>query len=265
MSATGSPPARAGTAWYVYGVVPTGTPPAPLEGAPALGGGPVRIVGEGALGAVVSEVPLADFDDEPLAANLHDPVWLEAGVRRHDAVLAALVRAGAVVPFRFGTIYRSEAQVRAMLAEHPGLADALEAVRGRIELGVKGFARDPAAQEASDAEGAASPGRRYLEQKQQARRAAEEREALLARAADESHARLGAVADEARVNPLQPRDASGGEGEMFLNGAYLVATAREQAFRQTVDALGTELGSPGLLAFELTGPWPPYNFVEVER
>ena len=169
------------------------------------------------------------------------------------------------MPFRFGTIYRSEAQVRAMLAGHPGLTDALEAVRGRIELGVKGFARDPAAHEASDAEGAASPGRRYLEQKQQARRAAEEREALLARAADESHARLGAVADEARVNPLQPRDASGGEGEMFLNGAYLVATAREQAFRQTVDALGTELGSPGLLAFELTGPWPPYNFVEVER
>jgi hypothetical protein len=263
VSATGSPPARAGTAWYVYGVVPTGTPPAPLEGAPGLGGGPVKIVGEGGLGAVVSEVPLAEFDDEPLAANLHDPVWLEAGVRRHDAVLAAVVRAGAVVPFRFGTIYRSEDQVLAMLAEHPGLTAALEAVRGRIELGVKGFAREPEAQPASEAEGSSPSGRRYLEQKQQARRAAEERESLLGRAADDSHARLAVVADEARANPLQPREASGGEGEMFLNGAYLVSTARQEAFRQTVDALGAELASSGLM-FELTGPWPPYNFVEVE-
>jgi hypothetical protein len=262
VSATGSPPARAGTAWYVYGVIRADAPAAPLTGTPGLGGGSVRLVADGALAAIVSEVPLADFDDEPLAANLHDPAWLEAGVRRHDAVLAAAVRETAVVPFRFGTIYRGEEHVRAMLAEHPGLADALEALRGRIELGVKGIARNPPVPTTDD-ESDAPAGRRYLEQKQRERRAAEEREATLARAADESHGRLSAVAEDARANPLQPPEASGSEGTMFLNGAYLVRVAGEGEFREAVESLRGELGPEGI-SFELTGPWPPYNFVEVE-
>src|ERR671927_1333643 len=121
----------AGTAWYVYGVVPADTPAELLAGVQGVTE-TIGIVSDGQLGAIVSEVPLAQFDDEPLAANLHDPAWLELHVRRHDSVLATVARAVPVVPFRFGTIYRSERQVREMLGEHPGLRDALETVRGRI-------------------------------------------------------------------------------------------------------------------------------------
>jgi hypothetical protein len=265
VSTTGRPPGRAatGTAWYVYGVVPAETPLSLFGGVRGIGD-VVRVVTDGRLGAVVSEVPLAQFDDDSLAANLHDPVWLEANVRRHDAVLGALVRDVPVVPFRFGTIYRSEDHVRAMLVEHAGLTDVLETLRGRIELGVKGFVAPPseAPTETGD-EGEGSAGRRYLEQKQQARRAAEEREALLARTADEAHARLAEVAEAARANPVQPREVSDGDREMFLNAAYLVRIDGEERFRRTLAALESELGAAGI-TFELTGPWPPYNFVEVD-
>ena len=266
MNATGRSPDRAadGTAWYVYGVVPADTPATVVERLQGVRDTRTGLVAEAGLGALVSEVPLAEFDDEPLASNLRDPAWLESGVRAHDSVLAAVARDAPVVPFRFGTIYRSEEQVRTMLAEHARLAEVLETLRGRIELGVKGFFADgddgPAA--AGD-EPEASPGRRYLEQKQRDRRAAEEREALLARAADESHARLAAVADAARANPLQPPEASGRDAAMFLNGAYLVAAAKEQDFRRAIASLQAELGASGIV-FELTGPWPPYNFVEVD-
>jgi hypothetical protein len=50
---------------------------------------------------------------------------------------------------------------------------------------------------------------------------------------------------------------------MFLNGAYLVRVAGEGEFREAVESLRGELGPEGI-SFELTGPWPPYNFVEVE-
>jgi hypothetical protein len=266
VSATGGPAGRAvtATAWYVYGVVPAEIDATVVDGLRGVGGGRVSIVAGGNLGALAGEVPLAEFDDEPLAANLRDSAWLEAGVRAHDAVLAAVVGEVPVVPFRFGTIYRAKDQVQSMLAEHPGLGDALEAVRGRVELGVKGFfvgADDdlPATGEAA----AASPGRRYLEQKQQARRAAEAREALLARAADESHARLAAVSADARANALQPAAASERAAAMFLNGAYLVEASNEAEFRRTLRSLEDELAPAGI-AFELTGPWPPYNFVEVD-
>lgn len=225
-----------------------------------VGPGAVEVVRERDLGALVSEVPLSEFDDEPLAENLHDPAWLEAGARGHDAVLSAAVGTGSVVPFRFGTIYRSEDQVRAMLAQNPHLPAALESVRGRIELGVKGFVADtrPADDGAEDEEG--SPGRRYLERKQEARRSAEALEALTARAADTTHERLAGLADAARANPLQPAELSPPGAVMFLNAAYLVGASEEQAFRTAVTELESELG----VSFEVTGPWPAYNFVEVE-
>jgi hypothetical protein len=224
---------------------------------------PVRVVAEGKLGALVSEVPLAEFGDEPLAVNLHDPEWLEAGARGHDAVLAAAVQETSVVPFRFGTIYRSEEQVRALLVGHAGLVAALDSIAGRIEIGVKGFVREDAASEEHEPHADVSAGRRYLEEKQRARRAAEEREALAARAADESHRRLASFADDARANPLQPAEVLPPRATMFLNGAYLVRAEHLGAFRDAVASLEQELGASGV-SFELTGPWPPYNFVEVD-
>jgi hypothetical protein len=265
VNSPGTMPGRTdtGTAWYVYGVVPADTPTELLTGVQGVAE-TIEIVSDEQLGAIVSEVPLAQFDDEPLAANLHDPAWLEFHVRRHDSVLAAVVRRVPVVPFRFGTIYRSQRHVRAMLGEHSSLSETLETVRGRVELGVKGFAATRTEEPAAERGGAGtSPGRRYLEQKQRARREAEEREALLARAAEESHARLVQIAEAARANPLQPPEASDGEATMFLNGAYLVRIEQEDSFRGAVASLEADLGESGI-SFEVTGPWPPYNFVEVE-
>jgi hypothetical protein len=264
MSGAGRPAHRAdvGTAWYVYGIVSTANASAVGGGARGVSGAPVRVVVEGDLAAIVSEVPLREFDDEPLAANLHDPAWLSAGARDHDAVLSAVAQETSVVPFRFGTIYRSEEQVRAMLAEHVGLAATLDSIRGRIEVGVKGFVRRAEPPEEA-AGGDNSPGRRYLEEKQRARRAAEERETLVARVADESHARLAAIAEEARANPLQPAEAAPRDSTMFLNGAYLVRLEDADAFREAVASLERELRESGV-GYDLTGPWPPYNFVDVD-
>jgi gas vesicle protein GvpL/GvpF len=252
--------AAAGRGWYVYGIVPAAEAPDNLfDGVAGVGGGSVTLIADGRLAAIATDVPLEEFGEEAIAENLRDPTWLERGVRGHDAVLEAALRAVTVVPFRFGTIYRGEDEVRAMLSQNERLNDALDRVRGRVELGVKAFLA-PAAPPAGEA-GTASSGRRYLEEKQRARRDAEEREALRARWADESHARLAAVADGATANPLQPREVSGRDDEMFLNGAYLIRLEREQDFRAALAQLEAELGPSGA-RFELTGPWPPYNFVE---
>jgi hypothetical protein len=257
------PPGRAasGTGWYVYGVVPLAeADESVFDGLDGVGGDSVVLVGAGGLAAVVSHVPLSEFGAEPIVDNLRDPAWLERHVRAHESVLRTALRATPVVPFRFGTIYRSEEHVREMLSAGERLTEALERVRGRLEFGVKGFlAPAPAAPEADEDE--SSAGRRYLEEKQRARRLAEEREATMAGLANASHERLAVVAEDARANPLQPREVSGIDLEMFLNGAYLVAGGREDEFRAALEALGTELGPTGAV-YELTGPWPPYNFVE---
>ena len=263
MSAPRGLPGRTqtGDGWYVYGVIGAETAPDRLFAGVDGVAGAVVLVQEGRLAAIASPVPLAEFGEEELTENLRDPAWLEQRVRAHESVLEAALETDGLVPFRFGTIYRDEDRVREMLVqEAEPLAASLDRVRGKVELGVKGFFAPAAARPEAEAEGELSAGRRYLEGKQQARRLAEEQETLRGSLAQTAHDRLAAVAEAAVANPLQSQEVSGREADMFLNGAYLVAGARADEFRGEVSALGAEHGPTGA-TFELTGPWPPFNFV----
>jgi hypothetical protein len=159
-----------GTGWYVYGVVPAAEAhDGLLEGVSGLAGDAVGLVAAGPVAAIATRVPLDEFGEDAIATNLRDPAWLEGRVRAHENVLAAALAALPVIPFRFGTIYRSEEHVREMLGENERFVDAIERVRGRVELGVKGFVATAAPAAETEAPGA-SAGRRYLEEKQRARR-----------------------------------------------------------------------------------------------
>jgi Gas vesicle synthesis protein GvpL/GvpF len=105
-------------------------------------------------------------------------------------------------------------------------------------------------------------GRAYFERRSRQRRSHEEAQRLGAQAATEVHERLRHEAAAATVLRPQSRELSGREGEMVLNGAYLVDRARVERFRAVAEELG-ERQRPLGLALEVTGPWPPYNFVEL--
>ncbi|HZT92506.1 MAG TPA: GvpL/GvpF family gas vesicle protein [Gaiellaceae bacterium] len=231
------------TGWYVYGVVESA---APVE---------VEAVVEGPLAALVDRVPLSEFGEGVLEQRLNDRAWLEVHAQAHQDVLQAAASAAAVVPFRFGTIYRDAADVRAMLRDRRDeLVAALERVRGRVELGVKAWASAPEpAREARPAS-----GRAYLEQRLGAQERDRRSMQLLADAARDAHERLRARAEGAVANRPQPRELTGRDETMILNGAYLVAD--EVPLREEVARLGDEYRGLGV-EFEVTGPWPPYNFV----
>jgi hypothetical protein len=266
VSSPATPPAaESGSGWYVYGVVPAAEEPGnPLAGARGVHpSGDVVLLADAELAAIASDVPLAEFGETAIAENLHDAAWLEEKVRAHEAVLEAALERVPVVPFRFGTIYRSSEQVQRMLRENPELGEALERLRGTVELGVKAFL-DPEAfdrrhgddSDAVEEEG----GRAYLLRRQREQQLAEARSSLTATWAQESHERRAAAAVDARANPLQRPEVSGRGGEMILNGAYLVRVGREDAFRRAVAELQGRHEADGV-RYELTGPWPAYNFV----
>lgn len=245
--------APAAQAWYVYGVVDA-TTAAPVDD--------VRLVEHGALAAVVGQVPLADFAEDVLAERLNDRVWLEAHVRTHEDVLMRLAERATVVPFRFGVIYRELDDVTAMLRQRRDeLAAALAHVRGRVELGVKAWA-DRARVEAAlgDAPAGGSGGRAYLERRRTEEERAQRATALMTEIAQGAHERLLAAAVEGVANRPQPRELTGREETMILNGAYLVedgGTTLSELLRTLQDEY-----APSGVDFELTGPWPPHNFVE---
>jgi hypothetical protein len=250
-------------ALYVYGVVPNDTPHELFAGVAGVAGdAEVRLIDADGLAAVASAVPLAEFDNEALEANLKDGAWLEQKVQAHNRVLAAAVGRATVLPFRFGAIYRSAEHLRESLAERPELRERLARLNGMQELGVKAVLDADALrarlEQTRGVEPGAPGGRAYMLRKQIAREIDAEVRDFAARAAESSHERLAAVAADARANPAQPLD---GAGEMILNGAYLVEAGREPAFGGAIEELQEQFGNDGV-AYELTGPWPPYNFAE---
>jgi hypothetical protein len=258
---------ESGSGWYVYGVVPAAQASQDwfADARGVHGPGAVVLVDDGELSAIASNVPLAEFGEAALDANIHDEAWLEEKVRAHDAVLEAALNRAPLVPFRFGTIYRSDEHVRAMLREHSYLTGTLERLRGTVELGVKAFLdREEFERRHGGEPGEASEGgRAYLLRKQQDRKLAEAQSSFAAACAQESHEQLCGAAEDGRANPLHPLEASGWAGEMLLNGAYLVRQEREEAFRGTLAGLQSRFGDDAV-RYELTGPWPPYNFVDAE-
>jgi hypothetical protein len=252
--------------YYVYGVVESEADlPEDLAG---IDGRHVPFpVREGQLTAIASHVDLSEFGEESLRENLEDVRWLEEKARAHEGVLDAVLARSTVVPMRLCTIYTGEEQVREMLrGERAVFTESLRYLGGRAEVGVKAIARPGALEEAAlrrSEAGAELPGAsggvQYLHRKRMEGRAREEAAEIGDELAHSIHRPLADMAVEALLNPLQRPEVSGHEGDMILNGVYLVEHEDLARFRETVEALGERFGEQGLTV-QLTGPWPPYNF-----
>jgi Gas vesicle synthesis protein GvpL/GvpF len=232
-----------------------------------VGGARVKLVHGAGLRAAISVVPEHEFGDEVLKEQLNDLAWLERTAREHEAVVGALLEVGPMVPMRLCTIFVNEARVGGMLnheAEH--LRAALERVRDAEELGVKVLALPEAALPAADdgPKAEATEGAAYLLRQRRRRDTVDDRRADAGRWATEIHEALCDLARDARVNAPTSRELGRYEGDMILNGAYLVSTSAVSEFRARARRLGDDHQRHGL-RLELTGPWPPYNFTAETR
>jgi hypothetical protein len=247
------------TALYVYGVV-SGDTELELSCA-GVGSGDVRVLREGDLAAVVGDVTLDEFDQEPLRTNLENPDWLAETARAHEGVLERALGTTTVIPFRIASLYGDEDNLREFLrANRDSLLESLTRLDGKVELGVKAFF-DRTAAVSRDAAGAES-GSDYLRRRQEEQLAGRDADAFVIDCARTSHAHLAEAALDARSNRPQAPELSGRAERMLLNGAYLVErgdTQLEAALRELEQGFGTQG-----VTYELTGPWPPYNFVPQE-
>jgi len=133
-------------------------------------------------------------------------------------------------------------------------------LRGKAEWGVKVFRVPVATTSAGEEDSAPQTGTGYLERQRQARQERERAGAALISRCEAIHAELAALSARALVLAPQRPEVSGHRGEMLLNGAYLVASERVEAFQAAAERLGGEPASDEL-EVRLTGPWPAYNFV----
>ena len=255
-----------GDGLWAYCITRASDPPR-IDG---VNGSTVERVESDGLAVLVSRVPLSEFGEDALRRNLNDLDWLERVARDHEAVLERALADGTIVPLRICTIFTDEEGAAAMLTERrPALDTALDVLDGREEWGVK-LTVDRGALEAAARERAPgdldqqlegqSAGGAYMLRRRQERQLREAADRLAGGLAEDVHARLQDWATDAVVNSPQNPELSGHEGDMLLNAAYLVEGAKVERLHELVEELRErhrELGA----RIELTGPWPPYNFV----
>lgn len=254
-----------GWAWWAYCVVRATQADELAAGLSGVEPGtPVEAVAEGELAVLVSRVPLAEYGDDRLREHLEDLAWLERTARAHEAVQQAVLALQALVPLRLCTLFRESDRIRRALRENAEVFSRnLAGLDGVKEWGMKVFFYPGAvsgAVELVGTEAAEDSGTAYLAGRQQERDRVAQAHAMSQRCIEDVRQAVRGLAIDERINPAQRPEAHGRDAEMILNGAYLVTDVHVDELKDTVSELQARWADHGLIV-ELTGPWPPYNFV----
>jgi hypothetical protein len=240
---------------YVYGVIESHGQQGSF-GHSNLGGGSEEVytVHHGDLAAVVSRAPVFIFD--PTRDN----------VLAHEHVVEAVMKNHTIIPMSFGTVFRTDDDVRAVLKSiYPSLKEVLGQMAGKLEFGLKvTWDRDRIMEELQHEHHEIHRFheeliRKHLQSTYFARM-------HLGRMIDKALADLATnyvreIYDGLRSVSLASRDSKPIGDKMIMNAAFLVLKARESDFDAAVERMARKFDNR--LIFKSTGPWPPYNFVNI--
>lgn len=229
---------------------------------------PVTVLGDNEDGVVtvIGEVDPADFSD----SNLQTLSWLGQRAQRHEAVVERVMNASAVLPVKFGTLFRSRNSLKEFIERHkPAIVLALDALKDKAEWSVKGYLLDEKARSAVVTSDAGiqsrlaalspSPGVRYIQQRQLETKIEAALHDWLARVTRDIHDVM--VPHAVASTPLRchPGTVTGRAERMVFNTSFLLADRSIASFLAALAGQQTEYQGSGLI-LELQGPWPPYNF-----
>jgi hypothetical protein len=240
---------------YVYCIIKS---PKPLEfGQIGIGGGAsgVYTVHHRELAAVVSDTPIQIYD--PTREN----------VLAHEFVNETVMRDHTVIPMSFGTLFRTQEDIVELLkSTYQAFDDVLEKMKDKIEFGLKVlWDRERVIEQVEkdneeihrlkDEIERNVQSSTYFARMQLGRLVETALEEVGNRYVREIHEALKPAAVASRSSkPIGDR--------MILNAAFLVERDREGAFDETVKSISRQYEN--VLTFKYTGPWPPYNFVNIK-
>ena len=239
---------------YVYGVIET--PSFGSFGRSSIGSfhEDVFAVHYGDVAAIVSRTPVFIFDptrDNALA---------------HEHVVEAVMKNHTVVPMAFGTVFRTEDDIKEVLKSiYSSLKEVLRQMTGKQEFGLKvTWDRDRIIEELKHEHEEIRRfhqelTRKHLQSTYFARM-------QLGRMIDKALTELTAnyvrdIYDGLRSVCVASKDNKPIGEKMILNASFLIEKDRESEFDTAVTRVARKFGER--LNFRYTGPWPPYNFVNI--
>jgi hypothetical protein len=239
---------------YVYGIIEAKEPLAFGKMGIGTQGEIVYTVHHGDIAAVVSKTNVYIFD--PTREN----------ALAHEHVIESVMKSHTIIPMAFGTVFRTDEDIRQVLKSiYSSLKDVLKQMEGKVEFGLKvSWDRDRIIEELKrDDEEIhrlhAELTKKHLQSTYFARM-------QLGRMIDKSLSERSSefvreIYDGLRFACVASRDNKPIGDKMIMNAAFLILRHREPDFEATVNKVARKFGDR--LNFKLTGPWPPYNFVNI--
>jgi hypothetical protein len=239
---------------YVYGIIAGQSPL--WFGKSGIGGEitDVYTVHHNGLAAVASRVKLAILDAT------------RENALAHEHVVERVMNTHTIIPMSFGTVFRTEDDIRQVLKSiYPSLRDVLEKMEGKIEFGLKvTWDRDKVIEKLKREDEEIRQfiqelARKHLQSTYFARM-------QLGRMIDRALVERGAeivreIYDSLRPVCVASRDNKPIGEKMIMNAAFLLERRKEAEFDRTVNRISDRFKN--ILAFRYSGPWPPYNFVNI--
>jgi hypothetical protein len=219
------------------------------------------------LGTTPAEVHTVHYKD--IAAVVSDtPIEVLDATREnvlaHERVNEVVMRDHTVIPMSFGTVFKTRDDITELLkGAYGAFTDVLLKMEDKVEFGLKVlWDRDEVIRQIErededvrqlKGEIASQTGPTYFARVQYGRLVEAALQSRSERHVSEIFGLLRDVSVASRANkPIGDK--------MIMNAAFLVARDREPAFDAKVKAIGAKYGH---LTFRYTGPWPPYNFVNI--
>ncbi|HEX6513425.1 MAG TPA: GvpL/GvpF family gas vesicle protein [Chloroflexota bacterium] len=238
---------------YVYCIIEEGEPK--TFGKIGIGGrgDEIYTIHYGNLAAVVSDTPLVVYD--PTREN----------ALRHEQVNETVMNDYTVIPMSFGTVFkRADDVVEFLKGTSDALMDVLQKMRDKIELGLKvNWDREVIIREIEleneeigrlKEEINRSASSTYFARMQLGRLV----EQAMTNRADQF---VAEVYEHLRDTAVASRAGKPIGDKMILNAAFLVERDKAPEFDARVQDIARKY--EGKLTFRYTGPWPPYNFVNI--
>src|SRR5438105_3118332 len=239
---------------YVYGIIAASEPI--NFGRTGLGGSGEQVytVHYNDIAAVVSKTSVFIFD--PTREN----------ALAHEHVIETVMRSRTIIPMSFWTVLCTDQDIVEVLRSiYSSLKDVLEKMEGSMEFGVKVTWDRDTISEALKREDEeihkfhVELTKKHLQSTYFARM-------QLGRMIDKALAERAAgfvreIYDGLRSVCVASRDNKPIGDKMIMNAAFLIEQPREAEFDAAVNRVAKKFGER--LNFKYTGPWPPYNFVNI--
>lgn len=223
--------------------------------------------------AVICQVDPKEFSEENLAKNTEDMTWLQEKAFHHHQVMNELHTYYTIVPLKFGTIYKTTDNLKAVVEEYKeALSSLLAKLEGKEEWNVKMYVKDDKFREnvkenseeikKKREEIESLPrGKQFFEKKKMDQFMEDQIKKEIEHTCKQIDEKLKQYSQEEKIKKNWNKKVTGKTEDMHWNSAYLIDKQEVDDFidvikKEQEEAYKQETG----IKFEVTGPWPAFHF-----